>query len=121
MKPLIDFKLQHILSADDNTRCYLMKDLNIGHAVIGFYKAVDYKEERYILSIERTYIECLLVDKNDIIACIVLVEDEDEVPIEEAKLLQTLLVLLKEDIQAYADEKKARDSWEKQDIIHVTI
>lgn len=121
MKPLIDFKLQPMLSADDNTRCYLMKGLNISDDVIGCSLETVYKGNRFIFEIERTYIECTLLDDNNNYVCIFLIEDEDEVTIEDAKLLQTLLILFKDDIQEYADEKKARDSWEKQDIIHVTI
>ena len=121
MKPLIDFKLQPMLSDDDNTRCYLMKDLIINDEVIGCSLETVYKGNRFIFEIERTYIECTLLDANDNYVCIFLIEDEDEVTIEDTKLLQTLLVLLKDDIQEYVEENKARDAWVRQDSIHVTI
>lgn len=121
MKQLIDFKLQPTLSAYDNTRCYLMKDLNISHAVIGCTLETHYKGKQLMLYFERTYIECSLLDSNGIVACVFLIEDKDEVMIEDAELLQTLLILLKDEIQAYADEIRAKYAWEKQDTIHVTI
>ena len=121
MKPLIDFKLQPMISADDNTRCYLMKDLHISDEVIGCSLETVYKGNRFIFEIERTYLECTLLDANDNYVCIFLIEDEDEVTIEDSKLLQTLLILFKDDIQEYAEENKARYSWETQDTIHVII
>lgn len=121
MKPLIDFKLQPTLSADDNMRCYLMKDLHISDEVIGCEVDAFYKGDHFMLNIERTYIECGVMDSKGIVACVFLIEDEDEVMIEEANLLQSLLVLLKDDIQEYAEESKARDAWLKEDTIHVTI
>ena len=48
MKPLIDFKLQPTLSDDDNTCCYLMKDLIINDEVIGCSIETDYKGNRFI-------------------------------------------------------------------------
>lgn len=121
MKPLIDFKLQPVLSADDNMRCYLMKDLNISDEVIGCALDAFYKGEHFILNIERTYIECVVLDSIGIRACVFLIENNDEVMSEEANLLQTLLLLLKDDIQEYTEENKARDAWVRQDSIHVTI
>ena len=121
MKPLIDFKLQPTLSADDNSRCYLMKDLDISSAVVGCCLETVYKGKRLIFEIEHTHIECTLLDDNNNYVCIFRIEDEDGVTIDDAKLLQTLLILLKDEIQAYADEQKAKCGWEKQDTIHVTI
>lgn len=121
MKPLIDFKLQPTLSADDNMRCYLMKDLNISDEVIECDLDAFYKGQHFTFNIERTFIECGLLDSKGIRACVFLIEDGDEVMIEEANLLQDLLVLLKDDIQEYVEENKARDAWLKQDSIHVTI
>lgn len=121
MKQLIDFKLQPMLSADDNTRCYLMKDLNISDEVIGCCLETVYKDNRFIFEIERTYLECTMIAPHDTLVGIFLIEDEDEVTLEDSKLLQTLLILFKDDIQEYADENKARYAWEKQDTIHITI
>lgn len=121
MKQLIDFKLQPTLSDDDNTRCYLMKDLNISDEVIGCSLETVYKGKRFIFEIERTYIECTMLAPHDTLVCVFLIEDKDEVTIEDAKLLQTLLILFKDDIQEYAEENKARAVWETQDTIHVTI
>lgn len=121
MKPLIDFKLQPTLSDDDNMRCYLVKDLNISDEVIGSAFDVVYRGNNFIFEIEHTHIECTLITEDDTYLGVFFVEDGYEIMIEEANLLQSLLFLLNDEIQEYAEESKARDAWLKQDTIHVTI
>ena len=122
MKTLIDFKLQPIISTEDNkTRCYLMKDLKISQEVVGGCFKTVYKGEHVALNIKEDYLEGKILGNPLLNSCLFISYDGVEVSLEESQWLRTLLLLFTEDIKVYAKEYTVRSNWEQQESIHVTI
>lgn len=122
MKPLIDFKLQPVLSTrNKGERCFLVQDFKIAEEVVGGCFTILYKGDRIVLKITKSYLECTSSAGIFSNSCLFLLANENEIRIEDAKLVLDLLPLFTEDIKDYAKEYTVRSNWEQQESIHITI
>ena len=125
MKPLIDFKLRHtVIAYADTEKAYILYDLKIAEELDGYQQTMFYKQVRYKLDIKWLGVNCWVIDDyGNRALCFSLNQagKEDELDMQEAEDIQTILNLFKTDMYRYVNKNKSMKEWLYSEDIHVTI